>query len=44
MHFGIAREHSHAAPPNNCITPADSEKVFVVKDMANSTMGQMRRP
>jgi len=31
MHFGIARAHSHAAPPNSTNIPVDSEKLFVVK-------------
>jgi hypothetical protein len=31
IHFGIARAHSHAAPPKSTNTPVDSEKLFVVK-------------
>ena len=40
MHFGVAREHSHTAPPNNIKTdPADQERVLVIKRMANPRSG-----
>lgn len=39
MHFGIACEHSHAAALNSSITPVDSEKIFVVKDIGKFHYG-----
>jgi hypothetical protein len=40
MHFGRAREHIQAAPPNSVNTiPADNEKVFVITRMAKPWNG-----
>jgi len=34
VHFGVAREHSHAAPPKSIsTTPAGNEKILVIKRM-----------
>jgi len=36
VHFGVAREHSHAAPPKSIrTTPAGNEKILVIKRMKN---------
>jgi hypothetical protein len=40
MHFGIARAHAQAAPPNSInTTPVDNERVFVITHMAQPLSG-----